>query len=369
MTKFSITGARPAAAAFALWTVVVVSQAQPGPELSPFLIRPPTYTLVITKSAPASPILENSAIRISFALTTRLPYPGEVLDSGLSVCPTDNSGVCKAMGTLAPGRRYTGSLTMRAPRAGVDPTVRITLCGKPKGGETYGCVPLAEGELPLPVYARYEVALTGFEVLHTRAHTTDTLYAALNGRVAGQRSAEADACSIEGPPLYCVPGRFQGNREDGQFPIAGVKVGPFDLMPEVDADLTFAYSMVNFGTPKTQLAFKKFMDTISDIASMGLTAYQPQAAAAWQQGNDFTHRLNDLQWGGCDGPVAAGEVVMLNRTLAGQSQSNLVARTDANGQYSQTSDIHEITSQDGCGNSSKYRVRWVALRTSWMPPR
>ena len=209
------------------------------------------------------------------------------------------------------------------------------------------------------------MAIDFFEILHTRARRYDTVYISLQGKVKGQRSDAEDACAIQGPPVFCVPGTPQGNHDDGIHPVSNVRIGPFDLIPEIDEDLRFSYAAVNFGTSYNQKVFKKIMDGISDATAFGLSIYQPQSSGAWNQGNDFTHKLHELQWGGCDGPVANDVATVLNRTISNQYQSTLDAHTKDSGVWRQTSPIYEIESQDGCGKSSKYKIGWAIYRTSW----
>jgi hypothetical protein len=329
------------------------------------VIPNPIYDLKIQQILPDGPVLEHSPIDVSFAFQLIPPIGGHAPEGPLSICPANGSGDCVTYSSVIAKKMYRGTIHMAAPAAGAKSLVKLIVCRRATVGEDYGCLELSADEKPMIVFARYVVALVEFEIQHTRAHSTDTVYASLEGRVAGQRSADPDACSIQGPPTFCVPGTFQGNHQDGIFAISNIQVGPFDLIPEVDGDLTFAYAFVNYGTSKNQKDFKKTMDTISDITSFGLSAYQPQASQAWSQGNDITHKLNDLQWGGCDGPVAADTVVVLNKTLSGQVQSTLAARTEASGRFRQPSQIHETDSQDGCGGSPKYRVTWEIVRTSW----
>jgi hypothetical protein len=260
---------------------------------------------------------------------------------------------------------YRGTIHMAAPVAGARSPVKLIVCRRATAGEDYGCSELSADEKPITAFARYTVALVEFEILHTRARSTDTIYAALQGRVANQRSADPDACSIQGPPTFCVPGTFQGDHQDGTFAISNIQVGPFDLIPEVDADLTFAYALVNYGTSENQENFRKTLDWISTATSFGLSTYQPQASQGWSAGDAMTKQLNALIVANCDGPVAADTVVYLNRTLSGEVQSTLPARTEPSGRFRQTSQIQEIKSQDGCGGSPKYRVTWEIVRSSW----
>jgi hypothetical protein len=79
---------------------------------------------------------------------------------------------------------YRGTIHMAAPAAGARSPVKLIVCRRATAGEDYGCLELSADEKPITAFARYTVALVEFEILHTRARDTDTIYAALQGRVA-----------------------------------------------------------------------------------------------------------------------------------------------------------------------------------------
>jgi hypothetical protein len=80
--------------------------------------------------------------------------------------------------------------------------------------------------------------------------------------------------------------------------------------------------------------------------------------------------INGLEFDGCDGPVAADAVSVLNKTVVGNSQSTLDALTRNTGKLTRTNPttgVYEISSQDGCGKSGQYTVTWSVTRISWLP--
>jgi hypothetical protein len=193
------------------------------------------------------------------------------------------------------------------------------------------------------------------------------------GMVDGQRSAQSDACNIVGPPTYCVQEVPQGNHNNGTSQATGVLVGAYDLIPEVDADLKFSFTVLNFGTSYDQVVAQKIFDGISDFTSGALSAYSGSSGSggSYAQLNDFTHKINALEFGGCDGPVAVDALTVLNKTVVGNSQSTIESLTHSTGKVTgtrPTTGVYEIASQDGCGKSGQYNVAWAVTRTSWLPP-
>jgi hypothetical protein len=336
-----------------------------------------TYDLQITSVSPP-PYVENQLITVGYRLVVdKAGVVGQLAAPRTgSVCGARLGDTCKSIGTMTPGRTITGSVTSTAVAGAASPIVihlkSPQVC--PPGVECFGTDDLADQSAFRPVAARYMISIDGLTISRTRAVHEDTVNISLTGTVDGQRSAEKDACNIEGPPVYCVIEVKQGNHNDGSFKATGVTVGNFDLIPEVDPDLKFLFSVLNMGTPYAQVVSQKIFDGISDATAAGLNAYSASSGGGgngWDGANAFTHKINALEFGGCDGLVAADAVSMLNRTVAGNTQSTLDAKTRNTGKVTGTrpeSGVFEIKSQDGCGQSGQYTVTWLVTRTSWLPP-
>jgi|SRR5580765_8514427 len=336
-----------------------------------------TYDLQITSVSPP-PYVENQPITVGYRLIVGkaglvgdLPLPREG-----SICGARRGDTCINIGQLTVGRTATGTVQSTA-LAGANSPIVIRLMSPhpcPPGGECFDTDELANQSASRPVAARYMVSIDGFTISRTRAVHEDSVKIDLMGTVDGQRSADSDACSVLGPPTYCVQHVPQGDRNDGTFPASGVVVGPYDVIPEVDSDLKFAYVTLNFGTSYNQVVAKKIFNFISDGTAAGLNAYSSSngGSGGWDGANAFTHKINELEFGGCDGPVAVDAVSVLNKTIAGNNQSTLDALTRNTGRLTKTwpadGGVYEVESQDGCGKSSRYKITWSVTRTSWLPP-
>jgi hypothetical protein len=333
------------------------------------------YDLKITDIQPPNP-LEHEEIVVSYQLIVTIKGNSAFLRPQKlpgRICSSTRLGTCPTIADLRAGT-WEGSLRTSAPAAGADVPVIIELLTRVPGDEVAEFPSenvQTSAERRIPVSARYEVSIDAFTIHRTRARHEDTVKISLRGFVNGQRSAANDACLIVGPPIYCVTNVAQGDHNDGTHTATGVRVGPFDLVPEVTDDLAFAYVVLNLGTPYELRVFNKIMNGVSDATAAFLKVLYPQAGGAgggWDSANDFTKKLNDMQFGGCDGPVAADGHVILNKTISGASGSTLDARTRSTGRFTETSGTYEIESQDGCGKSPRYDVTWSIIRTSWRAP-
>jgi hypothetical protein len=119
------------------------------------------------------------------------------------------------------------------------------------------------------------------------------------------------------------------------------------------------------------------MDGINDLAYAFMSGYSASSGGggsggsgsnSWGPAHDFTTKLNAIQWGGCDGPVAVDLHEMLNKAIVGYTGSTLDARTRDTGRYTETSGTYTVDSQDGCLESPRYDVTWSIGRTSWKAP-
>jgi hypothetical protein len=337
-----------------------------------------TYDLHITSVAPP-PYVENQPILVGYRLVVdkagvvgELPAPRDG-----SICGARRGDSCVSIGHLTVGRTISGSVTSTAVAGQYSPIV-IYLTSPvdcPPGQECFGSVDLDQENVTRPVAARYRVSIDSFTILRTRARHEDTVNISLMAAVDGQRSAQSDACNILGPPTYCVQNVKQGDHNNGTFQAKGVLVGEYDLIPEVDADLKFSFTVLNFGTSYNQVVAQDIFNGISDFTSGALSAYSGSSGSgggSYAQLNDFTHKINALEFGGCDGPVAVDAVSVPNKTIVGNSQSTIESRTHSTGRLTgtgpTTGGVYEIDSQDGCGKSGQYKVSWAVTRTSWLAP-
>ena len=361
----------------ALYRVVAVSASPPPPTPTPVALNlfPAVYVadLAITKIEPSSALLEHQPIRISFSLTVTKWGYGDPKPRGASVCAADGKGTCYRIPTLEL-RTYRGSIDAFAPAAAQTASLGIELVAALEPGHEFGEEKWAWASQTVAVAARYEVAITSFTTHHTRARGNDTVKISLQGMVEGQPSGSAGACEIVGPPRYCLTLVPYGDANDGVHPVTNVRVGSYTLVPETDNNLGVAFALVNQGTPFAQEVAQKVFNGISDITATALKVVYSGASSGWDGANSITHGINDAIYGGCDGPMASEVVILLNRTLEGQSASTLEARTRSTGQYSQTDGKNsgttgqfEIDSQAGCGESGNYDVTWTVFRTSWQP--
>ncbi len=337
----------------------------PGPHLSE-LPKGLVYSLSITKIQPEEVVLEHSPIDVSFEFsTTVFGFSGPEPLQESSVC-APGAIDCVQFRNVRGGKTYRGTVHTAAPAAGKAATIRLELlAGPPTVGEVFFPKTLyTAAEQTRPIAARYIIRIINFQIDRTRARLKDTVKITLKGQVQGQRSAEADACNITGPPTYCMFNVEQGDHGIGRgHPVNNVEVGPFDLIPEVSSDLAFDYIIVNWGKSYAEEVARSIFNGASDAANGFINIlYGNQSGDA---ANKFTHDLNNLQWGGCDGPVAVGGAVLLNKAIAGQDQATLDVRTRSTGHYSETNGPYEVESQTGCGRSGIYSVTWDIVRTSW----
>ena len=358
-------------AVFAITLFAAANSATGGEPLGPIVSGRAfhTFELEITDVSPKGILLEHQPIQVSFRVRdSKVGVVGTLSPLDVSVVGASKHGTSYKISGAMPPRTYAGTIQSLAPAAGAAVPVRIVLVTPQKaepGREPFGDDELASAEVLLPVAARYEVEITGFSIEHTRAQHEDTVKIDLRGVVDGQLSASPDACNIVGPPTYCVKGVPQGDHNDGDYVVTNVRVGPFDLVPEVDPNLGFYYVLMNLGHPETLKQLQVFLDFMSGAASAFLSGYT--GSSGWKTVDEFTRELNEIQWGGCDGPVAIGAHMILNQTVVGQSQSTLEVRTRESGRFGETSGPYgeNIVSQRGCGKSPRYKVSWAVVRTSW----
>jgi hypothetical protein len=327
------------------------------------------FSLAITKIAPDTRLIEHQPIDVSFTLTRGKRFREAV--SG-SVCDrNDTTAPCFTVKSLRPGATARGTLHLKAPAAGPAAPIDIVFC-RDLEGEPGGCDERGTDGRQLPVAARYEVILQAFEILHTKARTTDTVWASLLGQAGDTPPARDSAlCGILGPPTFCVKPAEQGDREDGVHAVRGdVRVGPFELVPEVDPDLTFWFIVANAGFTYEEKAYLEFMNILNQMASGAFGAVMSKGDSAGTL-KDATDKLNTTMVKDCDAVVVNDIKTALNRTRSGEWASTLDARTRELGHWvggQSDSDIYITANDAACGDAAKYKVTWRIARISWEPP-
>lgn len=346
--------------------------------------------LEITAISPEARIIEHQPIDVSFTLSFppnkiikklpggKPPKPGQpdgVLNGRVCVRNDTAKTPCVDVKELALGSEKLGILRMKAPAAGATVPIEIAFCSE-GGTEEFMCNETAWAGRHLPIAARYEVLLQSYEILHTKAPTTDKVWAVLLGQASDTPpAADSQLCGILGPPTYCVRMTEQGDREDGVHTVVGdVRVGPFDLVPEIDPNLTFWFTIMNAGFSHEEETFLKVMTVFNEMGGGAFGAVlssqggNGSSAPALQAATDH---LNHLMAANCDAVVVNEIRTALNRTLNGQWPSTLDARTRDAGYWvggQGDTDVFITPNPAECGDSAKYKVTWRIARTSWEPP-
>lgn len=131
------------------------------------------------------------------------------------------------------------------------------------------------------------------------------------------------------------------------------------IVPQDFGSLTFGYVVFNYGFPvQSNIVTGSMAGNVQNV----LTSWVHKANDDLVANNDFTGDLNQSPWLGCDGPTAAGAEKIQNR--ADKDTLEMLTRA-GNGVFAGQSKIFQVTSQTGCGDSSRYQVNWSVHRTSW----
>ncbi|MDX2249783.1 MAG: hypothetical protein SF052_23570 [Bacteroidia bacterium] len=264
--------------------------------------------------------------------------------------------------------------------AGQNSPIRLVVLGSPEQGEDYGGVRLAEGEVMAPVAARYDIAITGFEVVTSRSNQEDTQWFLLQGMVNSDPphpSADPEAIHLAGFNWSVGPRKY-GNAGDGKHVVNDIRVGSYDLVPEREKDLRFVLHVDNINDdPKAAEIAAGIGDGFSKVGLVVLSAYS--ASQGSTGGQSFATQLDDVMGkmhssatASCDGQLVSDIRVITNITLVNRPDLTLEALTHSTGTYSETlpNEIDTYKSKDGdfiCHrNGSNYRVTYTIYRTSWV---
>jgi hypothetical protein len=342
-----------------------------------------SYALTVTRTN-QDPVLEFTPVPVRFTMTVSVtgsvgPVPTSQPVRVCAKVPRPET-TCSRFGAPVPGRVYGGQVVAMASFAGGNSAIDLVVLGVPEGGEDYGGTPLAEGGVKTEVAARYEVAITGFEVVTSRSNKTDTPWLALQAMVSADPphpSAGEDACHLAGFH-WCQPPRRYGDAGDGAHAVGDVRVGPYDLVPERERDLRFLFYLDNIGDRHKEEIAAGVANGFSKAGMIILSAYS--AAQGSTAGQSFATELDKVMeqmhssaTASCDGKLADDIVVLTNQTLANRAELTLDALTRASGAYSGTlpNEVDTYHNKDGdfiCDRrGSQYRVTYTVFRTSWAP--
>jgi hypothetical protein len=325
------------------------------------------YDLKIISISPSENILEHQPIQIRYQLevsATNSPV-GELKSLRASVCPVSNKGTCDPINDVQL-RRYTGTIQAYAPAAGPRMAMTIKLITDPppcpEAPNCFGETVLASSDdhFVVPVAARYGIAVTEILIEKTRAKFNDTVKISLRSGLAGSY-----LCDVVGGN-FCAIMVSQGDHHANEIlNVDNVRVGPFDLIPEVSDNLAFQYDVENFGTSSDQKDAQIAVDTMNQLAAGILDALMK--TGNFDKLDSFTDKLSGLNQ--CDGTVALDAKLILNKANTSlPGVPTLEALTGSTGTYKPRAAVYDGTDSGlGCGVNSKYVVNWAIFRTSWEP--
>ncbi len=332
--------------------------------------RERAYDLRVIGVSPAQGLLEHQSMQVRYQLDVReVGLTGDLAPAKLGgfVCQADNKGTCSAIAELQPNQTFTGDFNTFAPSAGSAAPVSIKLVVTDATCSPCETILASSEDFFVPVAARYEIAIESFQLYKPRSKFTDTVKISLRSGLQGSGIGES-FCQVVGGN-FCRVNVAQG--DVGEFRVVAmaapipvprvvnnVRVGPFDLIPEVSDNLVFQYDVENLGHEKTEV-----LDSISQAASGILDALVRNQNIGTLGG--FAGRIRGLD--GCDGPVAVDGRLILNKSDANlPGVPTLDSLTREKGQLTPNYTLFEGTdSPIGCGENSRYQVTWSVIRTSW----
>jgi hypothetical protein len=381
-------------AAFAL-AHTAISEASPTPTPNAFvseMIHPVPKQLsyeITAQRIGTGDIIEFTPMNISWTLTVGKfgivgPDPTPV---DISVCPVINSPdsqfKCAEIHNASPGRTYRGTMSVPAPPAGKQSALRIVALKSPgTGSEDYGQrISVQETAVRVDAAARYDVALTSFEMLTTRSTSTDTVWLTLQGLIKSDpphASDSPDACKLAGFN-WCVFNQKYGDVHDsGVRIVENLRIGPYDLVPEREKDLRILFYLDNHGDSPWQAIGLAVANGFSKAGMIALGAYGGLAGnsntGSFASGLDSVmEQFHDAAFASCDGKLAEDVVILANTTIANQSQNTLDAITRGAGTFTSpvlnngVPKIYNETDGDArCDKrGGKYTVTYAVYRTSW----
>lgn len=348
-----------------------------------------SFDLTVTR-VEQSQLLEHSPVQVRYRLTVSTagivgPDPGP---TSARVCPSLMwpQHACVELPSVVSGKTYSGQLTAFTSFAGARSGITLVVQTPPpeNGAEFAPWVTQDEATVLTPVAARYEIAITGFDVQTSRSTYIDTQWLLLQGMVKTDPplpphpSMREDACFLQGFN-WCTPLKKLGDNGDGVHAVTVSRVGPYYLVPEQESELRFLYYLDNIGDNPAQEIGLGVANGFSKAGMVILGAFS--AAQGSSQGGAFATTLDGVMeqfhstaFASCDGKLADEIVVLPNKTLIpNQPELTLEARTHATGQLVVTSPspTDAFRNKDGdfrCDRrGGQYRVTYTIDRTSWQP--
>ena len=357
-----------------LWSVAVAtgtsepSLAQGGFGAGELAKVNPRVRLQISPPAQSTRLVEHTTLELPYAVTVLPGVGGARPAVDLVVCADEQPGMCDVYDQVRANWRSPTNRKLRltVPNAGRAVEFKIVACRKAFTNEqvvTCG-ERLGEAEFQRPVAARFVVGVDSFTILHTRARSADTVHVAASAFLSGSNvDLLKDCTNILGNPTLSKPILCKGPARigmqelgNGTYPVGNMKVGEFELVPGAGGAVTFAFVVFNYGFPVQSQAVSGSMEgNVQNAMRAQLTTLNQRAS------EDFVSNLNAPPWLGCDGPTAAGAVRWFNT----DRPDSLDALTRSTGSYTADSKVFVVRSQAGCGDDSRYQVRWTLRRTSW----
>jgi hypothetical protein len=341
------------------------------------------YTLSLARTGEGD-VLEFMAVDVSWTLSVDVvgnfgpnPVPEDV-----DICPAvmppgqDLSSVCAHVAQASASKTYPGKLTVPAPPAGKQSPLRMVVLKRAPGVEDYGQrIAVGEGSVSMDVAARYEIAVSSFEVLTTRSTSSDTIWISLNGLIKADPphfSDNPEACKTVGFTTWCLFNQSAGTVGDGLHAVANARVFPYDLVPERESDLRFSFDLDNHDHNPAQEIFVAVANGFSKAGMIVLSAYSAesgnQGGSVAAQLDTAMEAMHSSMAASCDGQVAADVVILTNKTIGNQTQFTLDNLTRGTGVYSGTApEIYRNIDGDlRCDRrGGAYRVSYTITRTSW----
>jgi hypothetical protein len=331
--------------------------------------RERAYDLKVIGVSPAQGLLEHQAIQVRYQLDVReVGLSGDLAPAQLKgfVCPADNIGTCSNISELQPNQTFTGDFNAFAPSASNAAPLNIKLVTEAACNPCETLLAVSE-DFYVPIAARYEIAIDSFDLEKPRSKFNDTVKISLRSGLQGHPIGES-FCQVLGGNFCRVnigQGDFGPIGDDPFGPhtsrlvrVGNVRVGSFDLVPEVSDNLVFQYDVENLGHENQTV-----LDSISQAAGGILDALLRKKNIDTLGG--FAAKIQGLE--GCDGPVAVDGRIILNKSDAElPGVPTLDSLTRERGLFTPIRTQFEgPDSQSGCGENSRYRVTWSIYRTSW----
>jgi hypothetical protein len=325
-------------------------------------------------------LVENQPIEVRYQLSVGVfGVAGTLSHKSGMVCPKNNKGSCDPIAELAPGS-HTGTINAFAPPANAAGKISIKLVDSTATCPTApNCneVLLGENEPPLvvPVAATYDISVERFIVHRTRSECKDTVKISLFSAL--QNGDRANMLCLTPGSNYCVALAEQGDHgtrisgcslqsphADDVVAVHNVRVGPFRLVPDVSENVLFDFVVMNLGGQYAQTATITFSNSMRQGAAGVLDATAKNGGTFDTLAN-WSETIHGLA--GCDGPVASGTVLLLNKALpAAPGAQTLDAVTQVTGRLTgEFSKMEGVNSPPQCGEHSLYSVTWSVIRTSW----